>query len=53
MSDSPRIGAKLSCRSCGSEIVVVKSSQSAFTCCDQPMVSKAASATGAGHDAAR
>lgn len=48
MVDSPRVGTRLSCSVCGNQVVVVKASQTQFTCCgNQPM---AAPNSIGGHD---
>jgi ribosomal protein S27E len=37
-----KVGSRLRCERCGTEIIVVKAADDAVTCCGQPMVEREA-----------
>ncbi len=34
------VGSRLRCERCGTEIIVVKATEAALTCCDEPMAAR-------------
>jgi desulfoferrodoxin-like iron-binding protein len=43
MSDAvTKVGSRLRCQTCGTEVIVVKASTAPLTCCGQPLVEREA-----------